>query len=433
MLHTAARLACGTALLLSVDGFSTSAAFGRPARVGKAAMGLQAPVKCVSSRRRALGLRMSENQDSLKKVKQEVEDEKAKIAALVGESSATLPEVADMMSEKGNDGGPSKPEFKSSVVQPKPFENPDKSPPPRSFQMCVEQAYLSAKAAIDEGYKLLEVEFPPLPQSAIDNGAIGAYTILDANIQHARGFAKFFEGKNVAIVFSDAEERNMFVDDETYGMLTPRRPGSVRYSALGGGWKGSWFSQIKVADVQDDDDMFIIIGASAQELPDVKALCERAGDRPVVLFNMKLQILRGDLGLPFFPGKDLHNDWLSSALPVYHVRPTPYTRTISTPPFLINYSGAIFRTFPGKWQALLEVPDTVNGGGRYERVKNLEKRPALSEMREILAEELQLDALDGEEGQKVLGIDLKTLRSGVVVKTWWEDKVEDTKSDNWRS
>ena len=54
-------------------------------------------------------------------------------------------------------------------------------------------------------------------------------------------------------------------------------------------------------------------------------------------------------------GKDLHNDWLSSALPVYHVRPTPYTRTISTPPFLINYSGAIFRTFPGKWQALLEV------------------------------------------------------------------------------
>ena len=34
----------------------------------------------------------------------------------------------------------------------------------------------------------------------MDNGAIGAYTILDAQIQHARGFARFFEGKNVAIV-----------------------------------------------------------------------------------------------------------------------------------------------------------------------------------------------------------------------------------------
>jgi len=246
------------------------------------------------------------------------------------------------------------------------------------------------------------------------------------------GSARFFEGKNVAIVFSDAEERNMFVDDDTYGILAPRRQGAVRYSALGGGWKGSWFSDIKVAEVQDDDDMFIIIGASAQELPDVKALCERAGDRPVVLFNMKLQILRGDLGLPFFPGRNLHNDWLCTAVPVYHVRPTAYTRTIASAPFLINYSGALFRTWPGKWQALLEVPDTVNGGGRYEPVCNLEKRPALSEMREILAEELQLDALDGEGEQKIFGIDLKILRSGVVAKTWWEKDFDDAKSDNWR-
>lgn len=202
------------------------------------------------ARRRSVGLRMAESQDQLKKVKEEVEDEQAKIAALVGESSAELPEVSEMMSEKGKEGGPSKPAFKSSVVQPEPFKNPDNSPPPKSFQMCAEQAYLSAKAAIDAGHKLLEVEFPPLPQSAMDNGAIGAYTILDAQIQHARNFARFFEGKNVAIVFSDAEERNMFVDDETYGILSPRRPGAVRYSALGGGWKGSWFSQIKVAEVQ---------------------------------------------------------------------------------------------------------------------------------------------------------------------------------------
>jgi len=204
----------------------------------------------VHARRLSVGLRMADSQDQLKKVKQEVEDEKAKIAALVGDSAGELPQVADMMSEKGKEGGPAKPTFKSSIVQPEPFKDPDNTPPPKSFQMCAEQAYLSAKAAIDAGHKLLEVEFPPLPQSAMDNGAIGAYTILDAQIQHARSFARFFEGKNVAIVFSDAEERNMFVDDETYGILSARRQGAVRYSALGGGWKGSWFSQIKVAEVQ---------------------------------------------------------------------------------------------------------------------------------------------------------------------------------------
>jgi hypothetical protein len=395
------------------------------------------PLKsAAASRRRAVDIRMVESQESLKRVKDEVEAEKQKLAALVGEGTAELPEVADMMSEKGKDGGPEKPAYKSSIVQPAPFKNPDTTPPPNSFQMCAEQAYLSAKAAIDAGHRLLEVEFPPLPQSAMDNGAIGAYTILEANIRHARNFARLFEGKNVAIIFSDADERSILVEEEENAAASsPRRPGSVRYSALGGGVKGSYFTgagQTKVEEVQKDDDMFIIIGASAQELPDVKKLCDKAGDRPVVLFNLKLQILRGDFGLPFFPGRDLHYKWLCKALPVYHVRPTPYTRTLSSPPFLINFSGAIFRTWPGKWQALLEVPDTENGGGKYQRVSNLDKRPALSEMREILAEELQLDALDTQKDGKIFGIDLKVLRSGVVAKTWWEKDVDNCESDAWR-
>jgi len=187
-----------------------------------------------------------------------------------------------------------------------------------------------------------------------------------------------------------------------------------------------------VDEIQDDDDIFVVVGASAQELPDVRKLYDRAGDRPVVLFNLKLQILRGDFGLPFFPGKDLHYDWLCKALPVYHVRPTPFTRTISSPPFLISFSGALFRTWPGKWQALLEVPDPDRGGGKYQRVRSLAKRPALSEMREILAEELQLDALDTQKDGKVFGIDLKTIRSGVVIKTWWEQDIEKCDSDAWR-
>lgn len=41
-------------------------------------------------------------QEALKKVNEEVEAEKKKLAELVGESSTTsLPDVADMMSEKG--------------------------------------------------------------------------------------------------------------------------------------------------------------------------------------------------------------------------------------------------------------------------------------------------------------------------------------------
>jgi hypothetical protein len=58
-------------------------------------------------------------------------------------------------------------------------------------------------------------------------------------------------------------------------------------------------------------------------------------------------------------------------------------------------------------------------------------------VREVLATELRLDSLDGAGadggGAKVLGFDLKTLRSGVVVKTWWEQDIDQTESDDWRN
>lgn len=150
-------------------------------------------------------------------------------------------------------------------------------------------------------------------------------------------------------------ERNRFIQDISFGKTS--QSGNFRFSALGGGYKGNWIERLwvqqeYVADVTPEDDLFIIIGASAQELPDVQKLCAAAGDRPVILFNLKLQTLRGDLGLPAFPSKDLHYSWLSKALPVYHVLPRSYTRSLSRPPFLINFSGCLFRTYPGKWQVV---------------------------------------------------------------------------------
>jgi len=358
---------------------------------------------------------------------------KSEVGSILQGSPVSIPDAKSTMSEQAPRGSATK---MLQDNEPEPFKDPSRTPPPKSFRMCVEQAYLSAKQAIEDGHKLIEIEFPPLPQSAMDNEAIGADTILKAQIQHSTDFAKLFKNKKTAIVFADIVERNRFIDDETSSNPQSWR-GNIRFTALKGGFKGSliervWINKDFVSEVQEDDDMFIIIGASAQELPDVRELCKAAGDRPVILFNLKLQVLRGDFGLPFFPSKSLHNDWLCEALPAYFMLPKSYTKTIAGPPFLINYSGALFRTYPGKWQMLLEVPDE-DGGGRYQRVRMLDKRPALSDVREELAKELQLDGLDGEEGQEIFGLNLKQLRNGVVVKTWWEKDLDDAKSDKWRS
>uniref|UniRef100_A0A6T8PIZ3 DUF1995 domain-containing protein n=1 Tax=Hemiselmis andersenii TaxID=464988 RepID=A0A6T8PIZ3_HEMAN len=446
----AAAAAIGLGAMVSPSSAFSAAPGLRPLGVGTPLSSAGRGASFRQGARARVSMMSEDAAESTKKV----DEAKAALEEMMGGSTSSAPaaSLTELKSEVSvpapKKKKPSKPAA-SGVPKPAPFEDPNKTPPPGSFAKCVEQAYLSVQAAIDDGKKLIEVEFPPLPQSALDNSALGADVITDAQISHARQFARYFGDKKVAIVFPDIVERNRFMGDTSFGGKSSKMKedklydtvsDNVRYSALGGGFKGSfleklWVQQEYVEDIEEDDDVFVIITASAQELPDVRKFCEGAGDRPVILFNLKLQTLRGDFGLPAFPGKDLQYEWLGSAFPAYHVLPRAYTRTIPRPPFLVNYSGCLFRTYPGKWQVLLEVPDTDKGGGRYEQVQLRDKRPALSELRELLAEELQLDGLDdNEEGdKKLLGVDLATLRKGVIVKTWWEQDIEKTKSDDWRN
>merc|ERR1712151_568346 len=53
--------------------------------------------------------------------------------------------------------------------------------------------------------------------------------------------------------------------------------------------------------------LYVIIGVSAQELPDVEELYELDPNAVIVMYNLKLDVLRGDIGNPAFPPKDLHD------------------------------------------------------------------------------------------------------------------------------
>ena len=53
--------------------------------------------------------------------------------------------------------------------------------PPDSFRKLIDDATAAAELAIADGNMLLEIEFPPLPTSKLEDSALSAYDILGAN------------------------------------------------------------------------------------------------------------------------------------------------------------------------------------------------------------------------------------------------------------
>jgi hypothetical protein len=99
-------------------------------------------------------------------------------------------------------------------------------------------------------------------------------------------------------------------------------------------------------------DVFIFTCVTTIELPLMRSYIETVvvGSKVAVAWNLELDTLRGDLGLPGWPPKTLHLEFLSQLKPAFYVRPRDYSKSVSIAPFIINYSGALFREYPGPWQ-----------------------------------------------------------------------------------
>lgn len=325
----------------------------------------------------------------------------------------------------------------------------DASPPPASFYELQRASVRAARMAMSDGYDLLEIEFPPLPASVLEMDDVSAYDVARANVNLALDFARSFastsgDGGGVAVLLPDESECKIMYEDLTLDenpypgvVLTSLRrgdggddriwkPENILIGLMGRGSGGT----VKPIDGVS---MYVIVVASAQELPDVEELHEqikdgRDGDgrSPVIVFyNLKLDVLRGDLGAPAFPGKDFHDRFLSRVKPVYYLRTRQYSRSVPSPPFVLNYQGCIFRSYPGHYQTLLDT-----GTGRYRKVVGSDVRPPLGTFKEQLTDALREDgAIAGKEKEGAL---FGFLRTGYKTTTWWEDEREDA-SMEWRT
>ncbi|KAL7550506.1 hypothetical protein ACHAWF_013728 [Thalassiosira exigua] len=337
------------------------------------------------------------------------------------------------------EGGATPEEIKSAA---------DDAPPPASFYELQRASVRAARSAIDDGHGLLEVEFPPLPANVLEMDDVSAYDVAKANVNLALDFARSFASTEsnyqVAVMLPDESECNIMLEDLKVGeapypgvTLTSLRrgeegdtrifkPENVFIGLMGRGSGGT-------AKPIEGTNMYVIVVASAQELPDVEELYDQIADQtgddgesPVIVFyNLKLDVLRGDLGAPAFPGKDFQDRFLSRVKPVYYLRTRQYSRSISQPPFILNYQGCIFRSYPGHYQTLLDT-----GTGRYRKVVGDDVRPALGEFKEQLTDALREEGAIAKKEEE--GALFGFLRTGYKTTTWWEEEREEA-SMEWRT
>ncbi|PKA56170.1 hypothetical protein AXF42_Ash011099 [Apostasia shenzhenica] len=324
------------------------------------------------------------------------------------------------------EASPSVPDLKAGVAVYKP----------KSYEVVVADAANSLVSALEDGKIRLEIEFPPLP-SSISSYKGSSDEFIDANIQLALAVIRKVQdmkGTKSCVVFPDQPEKRracqLFrtaldtIDGISIGSLddVPSGPVTSVFKS---------FLKAMDFDFADDDEgrwksseapsLFVFVNCSTRDLSIIEKYVEKfVVATPALLFNLELDTLRSDLGLLGFPTKELHYRFLSQFVPVFYIRTRDYSKTVPVAPFIINYSGALLRQYPGPWQVMLKQAD-----GSYACIAESATRFTLGETKEEL---LRVLGLQEEEGSS-----LGFLRRGFKNATWWEEDVELELSANWRS
>ncbi len=118
--------------------------------------------------------------------------------------------------------------------------------------------------------------------------------------------------------------------------------------------------------IQPEDEAFLFIAPTAQEVVQLEKLCQAAGEhRPVVLLNPRLEDV-SIVGIGY-AGRQLRDRFLNNIFSCYYLQPLD--------------EATLFRCYPSPWQVWRE---TAEG---YQLVTELDKKPVGDELDLILAGE----------------------------------------------
>ena len=205
---------------------------------------------------------------------------------------------------------------------------------PQTLEDAIAQAKLSTQAALDDGYRRLQVELI-VPEVALQAQAI------------ALEFSSLFES-NLRIIFPDTGAAALARRD--WGE-TP-----FKISDL-----GSSRTSIE-RKISEEDQAFLLACPSSVEVEQVEKLCNLAGDRPVVLLIPQLENV-SIVGIGY-AARQLRERFISTLESCYYFKPLD--------------GAVVLRSYPSPWQVWLE-----NDG--YELAAEEPQKPMGDRLDQILA------------------------------------------------
>jgi len=202
---------------------------------------------------------------------------------------------------------------------------------PSTLEHAIAQSIEATKAAIADGKTRLQVEllFPELG-------------IMPVAQQFVAGFGEL--GSQLRVFFPDAGS----------AALARRDWGELPYAVRG-------IDDMK-SDIQPDEKVILFVQPSSIEVAKVEALCDFAGDRPVVFLNPRLENV-ATIGIGY-AGRQLRERFLNLFASCYYIRPLD--------------SAALFRCYPSDWQVWLEQ------NGEYGLISATAQKPVGEELEQIL-------------------------------------------------
>ena len=220
---------------------------------------------------------------------------------------------------------------------------------PETLDAAVEQAKEATQAALNDGYKLIQVELV-VPEIALQSEALA--------LEFANLFTATYSG--IKVMFPDTGA----------AALAKRNWGEQLFQVTD---MGSRFTSIET-QMSPEDEIFIVACPSSVEVERAEMLSNLAGDRPVIFLIPQLEdVAIVGIGLA---ARQLRDRFIKNIYTCYYLRPIA--------------DGAILRCHPSPWQVWLENDSAELN---YELATELSTKPMGEDLDRLM---MQLTSPKGE-------------------------------------